>query len=70
MELKLNDKVKAAVEVDGVVVINMENCQVFENIEKEEAFIYIKNSLDESGKPGKEIKIRFLKSEQNMVCVA
>jgi hypothetical protein len=63
MEVKLTDKVKAAVEVDGVVIINMENSQVFESIGKEEAFIYIKNTLDEPGKPGREIKIRFLKSE-------
>jgi hypothetical protein len=63
MEVKLSDKVKAAVEVDGVVIINAENSQVYESIEKEEAFIYIKNTLDEPGKPGREIKIRFLKKE-------
>jgi len=58
MELKLNEKVQAAVEVDGQVIINMENSQVFESIEKEEAFIYIKN-IDPSTL--KEVKIRFLK---------
>jgi hypothetical protein len=58
MELKLQDKIKAAVEVDGQVVINMENSLVYESIENEEAFIYIK-----SKEGSKEIKIRFLKSE-------
>lgn len=57
MELKLADKIKAAVEVDGAVIIKMENSQVFESIEREEAFFYIK-STDETGK---EIKIRFSK---------
>lgn len=64
MELKLADKIKAAVEVDGVVLINMENSQVFESIENEEAFFYIKNTLDEPGKPGREIKIRFSKANE------
>ena len=58
-ELKLVDKIKAAVEVDGQVIINMENSQVFENIGNEEAFLFIKSN---DGK-GKEIKIRFLKKE-------
>ena len=61
MELKKEDKIKAAVEVDGVLLINMENNEVFVSIENEEAFIYIKNTLDEPGKPGREVKIRFLK---------
>ena len=56
-ELKLQDKVKAAVEVNGEVIINMENSQVFENIGAEEAFFYIKSN------DGKEIKIRFSKKE-------
>ncbi len=54
-ELKLQEKVKAAVEVNGEVIINMENSQVFENIGDEEAFFYIKSN------DGKEIKIRFTK---------
>jgi len=57
MELKLTEKVKAAVEVDGQVIINMENSTVFENIGKDEAFLFIKSN------DGKEVKIRFLKSE-------
>lgn len=56
MELKLNEKVKAAVEVDGQVIVNIENSIVYESIENEEAFIYIKNI-----EGTKEIKIRFLK---------
>jgi len=58
MELKINDKIKAAVELDGEVIINMENSSVYESVGKEEAFIYIK-----SKETGKEIKIRFLKKE-------
>jgi hypothetical protein len=61
MELKIADKIKAAVEVDGELLINLENSEVYESINKDEAFIYIKNTLDEPGKPGREIKIRFLK---------
>jgi len=59
MELKLSEKVKAAVELNGEIVINMENSAVYESIEKEEAFIYIKSKTEE----GKEIKIRFLKTQ-------
>jgi hypothetical protein len=58
MQLKFNEKVKAAVEVDGQIIINMENSQVYESIENEEAFIYIK-TIDPS--TNKEVKIRFLK---------
>jgi hypothetical protein len=58
MELKINDKIKAAVELDGEVIINMENSSVYESIGKEEAFIYIK-----SKETAKEIKVRFLKKE-------
>lgn len=54
-ELKLQEKVKAAVEVNSEVIINMENSQVFENIGNEEAFLFIKSN------DGKEIKIRFAK---------
>lgn len=63
MELKLQEKIRAAVEVDGILLISMENSQVFESIDKEEAFFYIVNTLDEPGKPGREIKIRFSKVE-------
>ncbi len=58
MELKLNEKVKAAVEVNKQVIINMDNSVVYESVEEgnSEAFIYIR-SLDGSN----EIKIRFLK---------
>jgi hypothetical protein len=58
MELKLSDKIKAAVEIDGQSIITIENSTVYENIGNEEAFLYIK-TLDGS----KEIKIRFLKKE-------
>lgn len=61
MEVKLHENIQAAVEVDGTLIINMENSQVFENIDKEEAFFYIKSTSDASGNPGKEIKIRFKK---------
>jgi len=61
MELKLNEKVQAAVEIDGTVIINMENSQVFETIEKEEAFIYISTPPDPSTGDFRSVKIRFLK---------
>jgi hypothetical protein len=57
MELKLQEKIKAAVELNGEVIINMENSSVYENIGTEEMFLYIKST------DGKEIKIRFLKKE-------
>lgn len=60
MELKLADKIKAAVEVDGIIIIKTENSQVFESIEKEEAFFYIKSTNE----PGREIKIRFSKTNE------
>jgi len=55
--MKLEKDIKAAVEIDGQVVISMENSQVFQNIGKEEAFLYIKST------DGKEVKVRFLKNE-------
>jgi hypothetical protein len=57
MELKLEPTVKAAVELNGEVIINMENSLVYENIGDTEMFLYIKST------DGKEIKIRFLKKE-------
>jgi len=56
MELKLQEKIKAAVEINGEIIVNMENSLVFEHIGKDEAFFYIKSETE-----GKEIKIRFLK---------
>lgn len=56
-ELKLQEKIKAAVEVDGTLIINMENSQVYESIGDQEAFFYIKSN------DGKEIKIRFAKKD-------
>lgn len=56
-ELKLQDKVKAAVEVNGEIIINMDNSLVYENIGNEEAFFYIKSN------DGKEVKIRFMKMQ-------
>lgn len=61
MKLKLADNVKANVEIDDVLVINMENSLVYESIENEEAFIYIKSVSDKPDEPVKEVKIRFLK---------
>lgn len=58
MELKVNDKIKAAVELNGEVVINADNSIVYEEIGDKEAFIYIKSKVTD-----KEIKIRFLKKE-------
>jgi len=57
MEVKLQEKVKAAVEIDGQLFVNFENSAVYEHISNEEAFIYIKSVVD-----NKEIKIRFLKT--------
>lgn len=61
MELKLNEKVKAAVEVDGQVIINMENSQVYETIGTDEAYVYITTIPDPSTGEFRSIKIRFLK---------
>ena len=61
MELKLQEKVKAAVEINGELLINFDNCLVYENINKEEAFFYIKTIPDPSTGICKEIKIRFIK---------
>jgi hypothetical protein len=58
MELKLSDKVAAAIEINNEPFLNFENSVVYENIEKNEAFLYIK-SADPS--INKEAKIRFLK---------
>jgi len=60
MELKLSDKIIAAVEVNGELIVNFENSAVYENIGKEEAFLYIKSTVE----GGKEIKIRFLKKPE------
>lgn len=56
MELKLQPDIRAAVEIDGVVSIDFANSLVYEKIENEEAFFYIKNADD-----SKQIKIKFLK---------
>jgi hypothetical protein len=61
MELKLQPNVKAAVELDGQIIINIDNSVVYENIGKEEAFLYIKTLTED---PNKEIKIRFLKNKE------
>jgi hypothetical protein len=61
MEVKQNEKVKAAVEINGQVIINMENSQVFETINKEEAFFYISSVPDPSTGEVNSVKIRFLK---------
>ena len=63
MELKLSDKVKAAVEVNGQAVINVDNSVVYESIGDEEAYIYIKSTTGDN----KEIKIRFLKKDVEMI---
>jgi len=56
MELKLQENIKAAVEVDGEVIINMENSTVyFDNSVDEDMYLYIKSS------EGKEIKVRLAK---------
>ena len=56
MELKLQPEIKAAIDVDGSLIIDFNNSMVYENIENEEAFLFVK-SLDDS----KQIKIRFIK---------
>jgi len=55
MELKLQENIKAAVEVDGKVIINVENSTVYFDTMDEDMFIYVKSS------EGKEIKIKFKK---------
>lgn len=59
MELKIADKVKAAVEIDNQLIVGLDNSVVFENIGDNEAFIFIKSTVD-----NKEIKIRFLKKTE------
>jgi len=63
MEVKLKPTIKAAVEIDDVAAINLENSIVYASIEDNEIYVYIKNTLNEPGKIGKEIKLRFLKTE-------
>jgi len=60
MEVKLSDKIVAAVEINGELLINFDNCLVYENIGTEDAFLYIKSVSD-----NKEVKIRFLKKPEN-----
>lgn len=57
MELKIADKILAAVEVNGELVVNFENSVVYENIGEDEAFLYIRSNAPE----GKEVKMRFVK---------
>lgn len=59
MELKLQPNIKAAVEIDGVLTIDFNNSVVYETIENEEAFFYIKTPDD-----SKQVKIRFVKVTQ------
>ena len=63
MEVKLREKIKAAVEIDGQLFIDFSSSLVYENIGKEEAFIYVKSIPDTSTGISKEIKIRFLKAQ-------
>jgi hypothetical protein len=53
MELKLQENVKAAIEVDGVIVTSLDNSTVYANWEANEGFIQVKST------DGKEVKIRF-----------
>lgn len=56
MELKLQENIKASVEVNGEVIINRENSTVyFDNSVDEDMYLYIKSS------EGKEIKVRLAK---------
>jgi hypothetical protein len=59
MELKLQPEIRAAVEIDGTLAIDFNNSMVYENIDKEEAFFYIKTPDD-----SKQIKIRFVKPKK------
>ena len=61
MQLKINENIKAAVEVNGALIINIENSTVYDNIENNEAYIYIR-AYD-----GTEIKIRFVKTTNEQV---
>jgi len=67
MELKLSDKVKAAVEVDGQTIINADNSVVYESIGDEEAYIYIKSTTSDDNQFFREVKIRFLKKDVEMI---
>lgn len=61
MELKYNEKITASVEIDDNIIISPDDCTVYEKIENDQAFIYIKNSSD------KKIKIKFSKKNSSVV---
>jgi len=60
MKLKLEKDIKVAVEINGVNYINMDNGQLFQNIDDEDNQIlfYIKSSTEQ-----KEIKIKLVKEK-------
>lgn len=60
MKLKLEKDIKVAVEINGVNYINMDNGQLFQNIDDEDNQIlfYIKSPTEQ-----KEIKIKLVKEK-------
>lgn len=60
MDLKFEKNVKVSVEIDGKPFIKIDEGIFYQNIKDKEAFFYIKNT-DEN----KEIKIKFLKDDNN-----
>jgi hypothetical protein len=67
MELNLVKNVFAAVEVDGQVVINADNSVVYESVGDEEAYIYIKSATSDDNQFFREVKIRFLKKDVEVI---
>ena len=55
MELKLNPDIRAAVQINNETIVNLDNSLVYESIDYNEAYIFIRSA------DGKEIKIRFVK---------
>lgn len=58
MKLTLEKDMKTAIEINGVKFIEAENSTLYQNIENNEIFLYIKSNNE-----NKELKIRIIKSE-------
>ena len=61
MKLNLEKDVKAAVEINNVKFIEADNSVLYQSIENNEIFLYIRSNNE-----SKEIKIRITKFEENV----
>ena len=64
MKLTLEKDVKIAVEVNGEIFVGEETGVLYQFIDKDVVFLYVKSSNDEK----KEIKIKITKKEENVDC--